>query len=255
MSVRRKNHGFTFVEVAIATALIMVGLLALLKLSDYMRQSALIPDAQSRRDALAKTIKEVLSYQSTCTRAVVGVGLNSSGMSGAAIVGETQQVRLLLPGAQGDSTPANDVVAAGSQVPRLNIVNLRLTNAVDLGGGRYFSQVFLDAQPQGSTLSLKPVTTGAFYFTVSGNAIVSCDNEGLDPTPLCVEMGCTWNPSATPTCQCPALSLSCPPLHFMTAIDNAGNPVCTPLGGPPCAPGTYLRGIGIGTSDCATLPP
>lgn len=262
-SISKKN-GYTLVEVTIVTGILALSILAWAEMANRLSRSAQQPDAQLSRDSVASMIRETLKFQTTCNTALIGGGKNASGFEPGSILRGISEVQMLIPGIYNDGTPNDDVIARNSRVQKIVITSLHLANAINVGPSKYFAQVRMESQVAATRAQLRPVDVGAFYFTtVGGNALLSCDNTSTDPTPLCVEMGCTWNPAATPACQCQPIDLSCPPQQYLTGVaagvdalgNPTSNPICTPLGNGPCQPGYYLRGISIGVSDCAPLPP
>ena len=246
------NNGYTLMEVLVVVAVIGISVLAWSSMATQLSQSITMPDAQLSRDSLANLIRESIKYDSTCASAVVGV--NSSGFTDADILSGTKAIVFNLPGIFGDPNPADDLISGGGiKFKSIFVDRLDLVNAVSVGGGKYFSQIVLQSKTtQG--VGLRPIEIGGFYFRVSGGAISSCETNAQDPAPLCVEMGCSWDPARAQPCECSAINLSCPPQQYATGINAAGEPICTPLGSGTCAPGTYLQSISIGASNCVPLP-
>lgn len=249
----KSNSGFTLVEIIIATGLLAITTLASIQMTKTVRDSSRFGESSSELNSLAAIVRQNLQFRVTCANSLVG--LNTSGFSQGTITNGNAEIRLLIPGIYGDATPGDDILAANISVKKLNIQSVHFSNGVKLGGGRYFSQVEMSVDDRISGTSLKNVSLGSIYFTAAGGAITSCDNPDLNGVPLCVEMGCVWDSTAIPMCQCPSIDLSCPPQQYITGIDALGKPICTALGGPACGAGTFLRGISLGTSDCAALPP
>lgn len=246
-----KHSGFTLVEMAIATGLLALTVLASLQMSQTVRSSSRAGEAVSDYNSLVGVAREKLRYRSTCTAAIVG--LNTTGFTNAALT-SNKEISLLLPGIHMDSTPGNDLLAAGTPVRKINIQSVHLSDAVNLGGGKFFAQIQMEGVDRISGIALKAISLGSIYFSTAAGAIVSCDNADVDKVPLCVEMGCVWDVNLSPMCQCPQIDLNCPPQQFATGVDSVGQPICTPLGGVACPAGSYLRGVSIGASDCALLP-
>ena len=245
-----RDHGFTIVEIMVVLAVLSVSVFLTAEVLNQMDRSIKYPEAQVSLGAISTVIRETLKYQVTCQAAVSGLG----GMNPSNITNNTQELQLRVPGMLGDGTPTDDVLAANTIMQQLEITSIKLKNSVALAGGKYFSEVELNAKVRQTGLQLRPVISGGFYYTVAGASITTCDTPGQNPVPLCKEMGCTWNPSLVPACQCTPIDLSCPAQKFITKIDNAGVQTCTALGAGPCPPGTYLRGVTIGANDCVAMP-
>lgn len=251
------NAGYTLVEILLVTAMLGASFLAWAQLTNNYNSFTKTLDNQVSRDALSNLVRETLKYSNTCQKALVG--LNETGFDETAILSGNKTVNMLMPGIFNDLTPNDDILTTGAMFKGLEIEDIKLVNAVRVPGAveKYFAEMRIKAKPVGGVgVSLRNVDAGGFYFTVNAGRINGCISQLASSFPLCQEMGCEWDPTATPACQCLSidLNLSCPPQQYATGIDSNGQPICTPLGGPPCGPNYYLKGVGIGTSECAPLP-
>lgn len=248
--------GFTLVEIMIVVGVIAITLLALAGLSVELDKAPAYSEAKINLASVSNMVRETLKYKKTCEQALL---LPNTGLSPAAILANTQEVKFSFPGINADSVPADDLLQAGSKVQKLNISKVKLVNTIPVGasGTKYFSEVQIEGSVSATGLALAPVIAGGFYYSLNavGNQFASCDSQTVDPTPLCEEMGCTWNPLASPPCTCTPVDLTCPPQQFLTGVDTNSKPICTAWGkGAPCPAGKYLRGVTIGDNDCIPLP-
>lgn len=249
----KESAGYTLTEILIVLGVLSISALIYAQVSTQLDKSVRFPEAQINLGAVATAIRETVKYQSTCESALGGA-VNSA-IVPANILAGTQELNIRIPGILADGAPADDILTQNTRVQHLLLTNFRTINSVDLGGGKFFSELQLHARIFPTGMQLKPTTVGALFYTVVGGQIASCDSLTDDPVPLCEEMGCTWNPAASPACQCSPIDLSCPPQQFLTGVNASGGPICTALGAGPCPPNTYLRGVGIGTNDCQPLNP
>lgn len=248
----RHGRGFSLVEVLIVVAIVAVSLLSLAGLSVHLDKAPAYSEAKVHLGSLAGSIRETLKYKQSCEAALMGI--NSINPAQLTPTGN-QQLQIKIPKILSDGT---NILAANTVSQKLNVRSIRLVNSVNVPGtNKYFSEVELTADIQSSNFALKPVIAGGFYYTlpVGGGPIQSCDTLPQDPSPLCEEMGCTWNVTQSPPCVCQAIDLTCPAQQYPTGIDANSQPVCTALGsGPPCAAGTYLQEVHIGGKTCIPLP-
>lgn len=237
-------------EVMIVAGLLAIAIFLWAQLAKNMSDSTKVPDSQVSRDSVGSLIRETLKYKATCQAAMVG-SHNSSGFDSASILSGSKEIQLKLPGLDTSS----EIIGQNSEVKKIKIKNLKIVNAVAMPSNKYFAQLQMISEGRQGGIALKPLDIGGVYFTASGGAITGCESDTTDPTPLCVEMGCTWNPAVTPSCQCAPIDLVCPAQKYITAIDSSGHPVCTQLGAAvPCPSDRFLASLSIGRSQCKPIP-
>ena len=244
--------GYSLIEVMVVLAILCVSIFILAEVSTQMNRAARFPEAQVNLGAISTVIREALKFQKTCDVALVG-GVNSAGFDDNSILNGKPNIQIRIPGLLADGTPNDDVLAQSATVQQLNITSLRAVNSVQLSPGKFFSQIELNARVAATGVQLRPMIAGGLYYNTAGGAISACDSSTDDPTPLCEEMGCTWDLTKTPACQCNPIDLTCPPQQFITGIDSVGKPICTRLGAGPCAPGEYLKGVSLAKNFCAPI--
>lgn len=246
-----KNQlGLTLIEILVVLGILSASFLVSAEVLNQMNKSVRHPEAQVNLGGLSTVIRETLRFNSICQQAFSPM----TGVTRDSVIAN-QNITLRLPGILADGTPGDDVLTIGSRAQGLVIERLRFVNAVSIETtpDKIFAQVELGARVASTGLALKPYISGGFFFKVAGGVIQSCESSGDDPVPLCQEMGCTWNPAVTPSCNCQPVDLTCPPQQFLTGVDGSGKPICTPLGSGVCPPGEYLRGVSIGANDCVPL--
>lgn len=250
----KSESGFSLIEMIVAASLIVLTALVGAQLFSVARISTRTVEATLEKTNIISAIRQIIRYNNTCTQSLAN-GLNGFGFTSASILSGNHEIKIRIPGILQDSTPSDDVVEANTKVQRVNVESLKLVNALDMGANKFVAQIQLTVSDAVTNRSMRPVEVGSLYFVTNGTAFIACENDTTNSSPLCVELGCTWDPAATPMCQCPAITVTCPPQQFLTGIDGSGNPICTPLGDGQCPPGTYLRGVSIGANDCVPLPP
>jgi prepilin-type N-terminal cleavage/methylation domain-containing protein len=252
--VIKNRGGFSLIEMLIAASLLVLTALVAAQLFSVARISTRTVEATLEKTNIISAIRQIIRYNNTCTQALSN-GLNTAGFNSAAITSGNRQIQIRIPGIFHDGNPNDDVVGAGTRVQRVDVESLKLVNGFDIGANKFVAQIQLTVKDSMTTRSMRPVEVGSLYFVTNGSGFVACENDTTNSSPLCIELGCTWDPSATPSCQCPTTIVTCPPQQFLTGVDGTGTPICTPLGNGQCPAGTYLRGISIGANDCVPLPP
>lgn len=256
--MHHKKNGFSLLEVMLAMGLALTAMLATAELTRVSDNSLARGNAIDDRNFLASIIRETLKYETSCSAALTGSGINRSGINNNRILSGNLEIELNLPGTLGDSTPADDIIRAGVDYKGITISSLKIVNAVPLpgAGNDYFAQVELTARSKNQVLTkeMKPRVIGSFFFTRSGARISQCITTSTpEPTPLCVEMGCTWDPMATPSCTCPSTKLTCAPTQFLVGANADGSPICSSLTAS-CPAGQYIKSVGLGGGTCAPPP-
>jgi len=255
-TLKLSQSGYTFVETLVMAGVLGLSLLAWAQLTSSLNHGVKSTDNQIARDSLANLVRETMKYSNSCQTALVG---QNNSVIDSAILNQTQNLKLLLPGIFNDGTPGDDILTQNTKFKGLDIQSVTLVNTKHAPGAvaptqKYYGQIRIEFKETGTGIALRSVDVGGFYFTVFGGSIASCETEVSDAFPLCVEMGCSWRPTTTPSCQCSPINLVCPPQQYATGIDASGSPVCTPLGGGACAANQYLKGLTLGQSECVPLP-
>lgn len=267
------NHGLSLIEAIVASGLLAMIAIAGTSLSQISTNSSKYSDQKNEFESLSSLIRERLKYEITCRQSIgdtSGLNLKIDNSVFSDQLSTTfdpstpdngWNISMKIPGIQSGQELIGDTISKDTTIPgrKMKIDLLRLTDGsryVNAAGELVYTAMLYLGASQINGMKYQPHLITSVNMTVDGSGdIVKCSSSS-EPSlsQVCEEMGCKFDPSATPPCQCITTQVICAtPGYYPTAFKN-GLPDCRPLGGKDCEGDTFLVGIGIERSICAPTP-
>lgn len=208
-SKQKMQNGFTLIEVSISLAIIAIIAMLTANLTQMFLKELQSIQTESEISTLTQSVGMILNHRSSCT----------DSLEGQKSVGD---IRIYEPG----SNKANVVVEGGKKVGRVMVNKVELIDLTTIDVNRKLAKVNLEIERPSPAQKM----TKSFVVQLQASAdgsIESCWSHN-DSSSLCLELGGTFDPSATPSCILPKKyeEQICPSGQVANGFDATGKLSC-----------------------------
>ena len=255
---RLNQQGMSLTEVLIAVGLVGVLALAGANISSLFLNAPKYAENSQALINLSETIRQRLLFVNTCNTAIgTSSGQNQGTMDLTAMQAGTQEITMQIPGLQAGTSLSGNTIALGVSIfpRRLKINSLHLEHVRALPNSAYLADLVMQSQST-TGMGFRPMTVATVQFYLTGTApnmsIGDCIGISFAiEKNSCETMGCKWDPTATPNCQCTTFDLLCAAGQVPTGF-SGGRPICNRFNFA-CNPNQYLIGMDLSSANCGAV--